>query len=109
MGISPNHPNPPRRPEPPADNGERVATFDRGRGVELRVCLSEYEGYPYISLRVWERGPGGGFWPTRKGCSVRLSEAPELAAALAAVAGPGRVRSDPPQTVKRVGGERAGK
>ena len=87
MWVSPNHPDPPRRPEPPGDNGERLATFDRGPGVEMRVCLSEYEGHPYISLRVWEVGRDGAWWPTRRGGSVRISEAAELAEVLAAVAG----------------------
>lgn len=87
MWVSPSHPNPPRRPEPPAENGRRLATFDRGQGVEMRATLTTYEGNPYISLRVWEADRDGAWWPTRRGCSVRISEAAELAAALADVAG----------------------
>jgi hypothetical protein len=79
----------PYRPQaqPPEETGRRLATFRRGRDAELHVCLAEYEGSPFISLRVWERGSDGRLWPARgKGCSVRLAEAGELAEALAAVA-----------------------
>jgi hypothetical protein len=77
----------PYRPGPPAEEGRRLATFPRNRGdEELRVTLSAYNGHDYIALRVWARGQDGEFWPVRgKGCSVRLSEAGELARALAAV------------------------
>ena len=57
MWVNPNHP-PPERPTPPAENGERLATFPRGDGSELRVNLSTYQGRPFVSLRVWERRPG---------------------------------------------------
>ena len=86
MWRNPNYPAP-APPAPPQEQGERLATFPRGDGVELRVTLSEYQGRPYIGLRVWERGQDGAWWPVRgKGCSVRLTEAAELAEALAAVA-----------------------
>jgi hypothetical protein len=53
----------------------------------MRVTLSEYEGHPYVSLRLWERDPAGAWWPVRgKGCSVRLSEAGTLAGVLFGVA-----------------------
>jgi hypothetical protein len=88
MWVSPNHPNPPRQTAAPQESGERVATFPRGDGVELRVNLAEYQGRPYLSFRVWERDQAGTWWPVKgKGCSVRIGECEELADALARVVG----------------------
>jgi hypothetical protein len=88
MYVSPNHPNPPRQATAPQESGQRVATFPRGDGVELRVNLAEYLGRPYLALRVWERDQAGAWWPVRgKGCSVRIGECEELADALARVVG----------------------
>jgi hypothetical protein len=87
--INPNHPNPPRQTSPPAprDSGQRVATFPRFGGEELRVSLAEYEGYPYLSLRVWAKGYDGQWWPQKgKGVSIKLGEVGGLAEALANVA-----------------------
>jgi len=82
---NPNYPAP-EPAAPPQEQGARLATFPRGPGVELRVCLDAYEGHNFITLRVWERGQDGGFWPTKKGVSVRLSEAHDLARVLAEAA-----------------------
>jgi hypothetical protein len=88
MWVSPNHPNPPRQAAAPQESGERVATFARHGGEELRVNLAEYEGHPYLSLRVWAPGTDGQLWPVRgKGLSVKLREVASLAEVLAAVAG----------------------
>jgi hypothetical protein len=78
-----------QRPEPPVDRGERLATFARGDGVEMRVSRAEYQGRPFVSLRVWERDQAGAWWPVKgKGCSVRMNEVGELAEALQRVATP---------------------
>jgi hypothetical protein len=88
MWVSPNHPNPPRQAAAPQEQGERVATFPRGDGVEFRLNLAEYQGRPYLSLRVWERDQAGAWWPVKgKGCSVRIGECEQLAEALARVMG----------------------
>lgn len=85
MWVKPGHT--PDRPKPPAESGERLAVFPRGEGSELRVTLAEFNGNPFISLRVWEQNQAGDWWPVKgKGCSVRLSEAGGLAEALARVA-----------------------
>jgi hypothetical protein len=72
----------------PSGENETLATFPRrapGGGPEqrLQVDLAEYQGNAYISIRVWEKGRGGRWYPLRnRGCSVRLSEALGVAAAL---------------------------
>lgn len=87
MWVNPKYRDQVEQPRPPQETGRRLATFPRGDGVELRVSLAEYQGRPYVALRVWERGQDGQWWPVRgKGCSVRVAEARELAEALLAVA-----------------------
>jgi transcriptional coactivator p15 (PC4) len=88
MWINPNHPSPPRQAAAPRETGQRVATFARHGGEELRVNLAEYEGHPYLSLRVWAPGQDGQLWPVRgKGLSVKLREVASLAEVLTDVAG----------------------
>lgn len=88
MWVNPKYKDQVQAPTaPPQEQGARLATFPRGPGVELRVCLDAYEGHDYLTLRVWEQGRHDGeWWPTRKGVSVRLSEAQPLAAVLAEAA-----------------------
>src|SRR4051812_22089363 len=81
MWRNPKHPAP-EKPAPPAETGERLATFERGPGVEMRVSLDHYEDRPYVSLRVWERGRDGVWRPTRKGATIRMRELAELVDAL---------------------------
>ena len=119
MYISPNHPDPPRRPEPPPDDGRRLGAVSRGDGRdELRVTLKTFAGRPFVSLRVWSRDDDGAWWPVKgKGVSVRLGEVSGVIEALrraAAVAGPqqgGQGDTGPrggPRTAGAGGGSRGG-
>ena len=81
-----HRPGPAPRPAP-EPSGELVAAFARpgfrgGPDGELRVSVDEYQGHSFISLRLWERGTDGEWWPTKKGISVRLGEAEGVADAL---------------------------
>jgi hypothetical protein len=71
---------------PPTPTGTPLASFPRkgpdGVEQELRVVLDEFEGHPYLALRVWQRDAAGAWWPTKKGVSVRLTEAAGVAGAL---------------------------
>jgi hypothetical protein len=72
------------RPKPPPENGRLLANIPRSNDEELHVCWCEYEGKPYLSLRIWERSRDGSLWPSKtKGMSVRIRELPEFAEALA--------------------------
>jgi hypothetical protein len=77
------------RPSPPQETGERLLTFPRPDGAELRVSLDEFNGHNFISLRVWEpaRDGSGVMWPTKKGVTVRLRECGDLARVLTKTAG----------------------
>ena len=81
MWLNPKYRNQPP-PGPPPDPGRVLATLPRGFGEQLRVTLAEYEGHPYVSLRVWAPGPDGKLWPVKgEGCSIRISELGEVAEA----------------------------
>lgn len=73
---------------PPEPSGETLAEFPRrgkyGSEEALRVSLDQFEGHPYISIRVWSRdNRSGQWWPLKgRGVSVRISEAEGVAQAL---------------------------
>ena len=80
-GKRPGNPTAPKAQTP----GQRRATFARSDTEELRVELASYEGHPFVNLRIWFTGTDGQWHPTKKGCTVRLREVPELVAALEAL------------------------
>jgi hypothetical protein len=50
---------------------------------EFRVALDEYNGSQFLNLRLFGQGQDGRMFPVPgKGCSVRLSEAEDVARAL---------------------------
>ena len=70
---------------PPEDTGRRLATCPRGKNEKLRISWCEYEGNPYLNLRIWkcDRFPRG-WWPDKRGIAIWVRELPDLAEALAA-------------------------
>ncbi len=66
----------------PDDDGETLVELARGEREQLRLSRRTYNGRAYLDLRVYELGRGGDWLPTRKGCSVRFSEAGDISAAL---------------------------
>jgi hypothetical protein len=75
----------PGRASPPEEQGRRLATLRRPKDhAEIRLTWCEYEGHPYLNIRVWAEGHDGQFWPQKeRGFSIRLRELPELADAVA--------------------------
>jgi len=65
---------------PSFDPGAIVADIRRGDDEIYRVALKQYEGRPYLDLRIWARATSGGnqFVPTKKGVSLRRAAIPEL-------------------------------
>jgi hypothetical protein len=76
---------PPRRTAtPPQENGKRIGNIDRSADEQIRINWSEYEGKPYVSIRMWRRGDDGQHWPDgKRGISIRVRELPNLAEAIA--------------------------
>jgi hypothetical protein len=71
-------------PRGDARTRRRLATITRSKDEELRVNWSEYEGKPYLSIRLWTRDDAGGWWPSKTvGCTIRLRELADVAEALA--------------------------
>lgn len=71
------------RREPPKESGKRLATIPRGDDAELRIVWDEYEGRPYVAIRLWEGRPGA-MYPTKTGCTVRVRELADFAEGIAA-------------------------
>ena len=68
----------------PIEQGERLATASRGDSEELRFSWSEYNGRPFLNIRLWNRDVSGQWWPTKdKGIAIRRHELPDLAEAVA--------------------------
>ncbi len=68
----------------PEDKGMRLATLHRSADEELRVSwCTHYENRPFVNVRIWTRGGNGGWWPDKRGISIRIHELPDIADAIA--------------------------
>lgn len=63
-----------------------VIEFKRGESDVVRLTRRRYEGKPFCDWRTFFRGQDGEMHPTKKGCSIRDSELPELIEALQKIA-----------------------
>src|SRR3954447_1093621 len=74
----------PRRqlPEPPKENGQRVATLERSEFEQVRISWSEFEGKKFVSVRMWVKDRDGQWWPDKRGIALRVRELPALADAV---------------------------
>lgn len=69
---------------PPEENGERLATIQRGDDEELRLSWARYNNHPFLNVRVWKKDDAGAWWPEKsKGLSVRVKELPAFAEGIA--------------------------
>lgn len=70
--------------QPMVDDGERLATIDRGPNVELRIGLKEFKGHRFIRLQEWSVNPHNAqWWPAKsKGSSIKVRELDAVIAAL---------------------------
>lgn len=71
------------KPAAPPDEGRVLARCARaGRpgqaAEELRLALRQFEGHPFIDLRVWYQTEAGQWLPTKKGCSIRRGELEQI-------------------------------
>ena len=68
----------------PEEIGTNLVSIVRGDDI-LRATWTTYEGHPYLSLRIWTPARDGpGYWPTRRGVSIRRHELADIRDALEA-------------------------
>lgn len=66
--------------QPPQDEGRRLATIQRSESEEVRLSWCEWNGKPFVNLRLWTRDASGGWWPSKdKGMTVKVRELADLA------------------------------
>lgn len=70
------------QPQAPQETGQRLATLGRGVDQELRVNLCEYQGKPFVGLRVWNLVKGAWLPDARRGVTIRVRELHDVADAL---------------------------
>jgi hypothetical protein len=107
MWVNPRYADQLEQPKAPEETGVRVGTWPRGSDSELRLCIDEFKGNRYLALRVWTKGNDGRFWPTSKGTSIRLSEAEDVADAIAAAVRQARQEGPPERAQQRPQGRPA--
>ena len=66
---------------PPPMKGILLGTLDHKDG-QIRIVWDEYEGRPYLSIRLWTTDDGKAFWPSKNGFTVKLKDIPTLADAI---------------------------
>ena len=70
-------------PKEELDPGKILATCKRQDGTELRVALREYEGKPWVDVRIWQPMDER-MAPSKKGVGIRTRELPDVVEALVA-------------------------
>lgn len=72
--------------QPPIPTAPRLlATFQRGARSQIRFAHVGDGDKTFVAIHEWYRATDGGWYPLRKGIFLRLSELPELLAALETV------------------------
>jgi hypothetical protein len=67
----------------PSDDGEKLATIDRGPGKQLRIRLRRFSGHQFIDLREWSSRDGGEWWPVKgRGITIKPREPAAVVRAL---------------------------
>ena len=65
------------------DEGRVLVRIPRGDGAErLQVAVKEYQGKPFVDVRLWWRTDDGRYLPGKKGLSIRVRELHEVVRAL---------------------------
>ncbi len=87
---------------PPTENGERLATLERGDDEQVRINWATYEGHPYVSFRLWTRDQLGQWWPDKaRGITVRLREIDQVVEALTSASDLAEVYRSLPQPARQ--------
>ena len=66
---------------PPAMKGQLLGALPHKDG-EIRLSWDDYEGFHFLSDRLWTKKDSGQFWPSKNGFTVKLRNIPALADAI---------------------------
>jgi hypothetical protein len=75
--VRPNSATPRRAPssdKPEKGPSVRLATLPRKENEELRIELDEYNGFKFVSVRIWFRAGDGQWRPTKTGITIKSRE-----------------------------------
>lgn len=70
-----------RSGSPPEMKGQLLGTLSHKEGA-VRIVWDEYEGHPYLSIRLWTADNSGQLWPSKNGFTVKLRDLPTLGEAI---------------------------
>ena len=59
-----------------------IATIEKNKTEEIRISLSDFNGYDLANLRVWFRADDGQMRPGKSGLAFRLDKLPAVIEAL---------------------------
>lgn len=60
---------------PPSMKGIPLGVLPHKEG-EIRLVWDEYEGFHFLSVRLWTKSDDGSFWPSKNGFTVKLKDLP---------------------------------
>ena len=66
---------------PPEMKGQLLGSLPHKDG-EIRLSWDEYEGFHFLSIRLWTKDDSGQFWPSKTGFTVKIRDIPALADAI---------------------------
>jgi hypothetical protein len=55
-----------------------IASIEKNNREEIRISLSEFNGYQLTNLRVWSKTDDGDMRPGKAGLAVRLEKLPAV-------------------------------
>ena len=63
------------RGAPPPMKGILLGGLPHKEG-EVRLVWDEYEGFHFLSVRLWTKSDDGSFWPSKNGFTVKMKDLP---------------------------------
>ena len=48
----------------------RMHSIDKNSFQQIRLTDDEYNGHPFLDIRIYTKGEGGQYYPTRQGLAV---------------------------------------
>ena len=58
----------------------RMHTIKKNSFQQIRLTDDEYNGHPFLDIRIYTKGEGGQYYPTRQGLAVPKDRIPAFTA-----------------------------